>query len=201
MLYIKLFMVFAIVHLFALLVHELGHFLAARRFGVRVLGISLGFGREIIGFSDSFGTRWSLAAIPLGSFIRMADNKNWIPSLLEMEQRPIGKQPESLSSCSRGQRAAIYAAGSAANILITPVTYIFAQLYFTGTLAGPNAFDADSMMGTMLGLYSLVVGLSDLLPLPLHSGGKLALLFVEWLRDTRGSLLRELENLVDVGSR
>src|ERR671922_1224884 len=50
--------------------HELGHFLIARRCGVRVLVFSIGFGPELFGFNDRHGTRWRLAAIPLGGYVR-----------------------------------------------------------------------------------------------------------------------------------
>ena len=45
--------------------HELGHFLVARWCGVKVLVFSIGFGRELVGFTDRHGTRWKIAAIPL----------------------------------------------------------------------------------------------------------------------------------------
>src|SRR3954471_13171162 len=50
--------------------HELGHFLVARWCGVRVLVFSIGFGPELIGFNDRHGTRWKLAAIPLGGYVK-----------------------------------------------------------------------------------------------------------------------------------
>src|ERR1700733_10055304 len=50
--------------------HELGHFLVARWCGVRVLVFSVGFGPEIVGFNDRYGTRWKIAAITLGGFVK-----------------------------------------------------------------------------------------------------------------------------------
>src|SRR4030095_15083697 len=50
--------------------HELGHFLIARWCGVRVLVFWIGFGPELIGFNDRHGTRWKLAAIPLGGYVK-----------------------------------------------------------------------------------------------------------------------------------
>src|SRR5712691_12166193 len=50
--------------------HELGHFLVARRCGVRVLVFSIGFGPELFGFNDRHGTRWKLSAIPLGGYVK-----------------------------------------------------------------------------------------------------------------------------------
>ncbi len=49
--------------------HELGHFLVARWCGVKVLIFSIGFGPELFGFNDRHGTRWKVAAIPLGGYV------------------------------------------------------------------------------------------------------------------------------------
>src|SRR5882724_12502001 len=53
-------------------IHELGHFLVARWCGVTVETFSIGFGREIFGFSDRHGTRWKLSWIPLGGYVKFA---------------------------------------------------------------------------------------------------------------------------------
>ena len=52
-----------------IVVHELGHFVAARLCGVTVSAFSLGFGPEIFAFTDRRGTRWRLAWIPLGGYV------------------------------------------------------------------------------------------------------------------------------------
>ena len=52
-------------------VHELGHYLAARRCGFRVEVFSIGFGSEIFGFTGKSGTRWKFSAIPFGGYVRM----------------------------------------------------------------------------------------------------------------------------------
>ena len=50
--------------------HELGHFLVARWAGVKVLTFSLGFGPELVGFNDRYGTRWKISAVPLGGYVK-----------------------------------------------------------------------------------------------------------------------------------
>ena len=50
--------------------HELGHFVVARLCGVKVEAFSIGFGREIFGFTDRKGTRWKLSWIPLGGYVK-----------------------------------------------------------------------------------------------------------------------------------
>src|ERR1700728_1812649 len=56
--------------------HELGHFLVARWCGVQILVFSIGFGPEIVGFNDRYGTRWKISAIPLGGFVKFFGDEN-----------------------------------------------------------------------------------------------------------------------------
>src|SRR5437016_12124857 len=51
-------------------IHELGHFAVARLFRVRVEAFSIGFGREIFGFTDKKGTRWKVSWLPLGGYVK-----------------------------------------------------------------------------------------------------------------------------------
>src|SRR5476649_1562642 len=52
--------------------HELGHFLVARFFGVKVDVFSVGFGREIFGWNDRAGTRWKISWLPIGGYVKFA---------------------------------------------------------------------------------------------------------------------------------
>ncbi len=52
-------------------VHEMGHYLVARRCGVRIEVFSIGFGPEICGWNDRNGTRWRFSAIPIGGYVKM----------------------------------------------------------------------------------------------------------------------------------
>src|SRR5579863_10210935 len=67
--------------------HELGHFLVARWCGVRILVFSIGFGPEIIGFNDRYGTRWKISVIPLGGFVKFFGDENVasVPSSARLE--------------------------------------------------------------------------------------------------------------------
>jgi regulator of sigma E protease len=51
-------------------VHELGHYLAGRAFGVHAEAFSIGMGRELFGWTDRRGTRWKVAALPLGGYVK-----------------------------------------------------------------------------------------------------------------------------------
>ena len=57
-------------------IHELGHFLVARLFGVGAEVFSIGFGREIVGWTDRSGTRWKVGWLPLGGYVRFIGDMN-----------------------------------------------------------------------------------------------------------------------------
>lgn len=63
--------VFLLVLSLLVFVHEWGHYIVARMCGVRVKTFSIGFGKELIGFNDSHGTRWKISLIPLGGYVQM----------------------------------------------------------------------------------------------------------------------------------
>src|SRR5437879_6039 len=56
--------------------HELGHFLIARACGIKILVFSIGFGPELVGFDDRYGTRWKISAIPLGGYVKFFGDEN-----------------------------------------------------------------------------------------------------------------------------
>src|SRR5260370_30898694 len=63
--------IFLLVLTVLVFVHEFGHYLIARRNGVRIEGFSIGFGPELFGWRDRGGTRWKLSAIPLCRYVQM----------------------------------------------------------------------------------------------------------------------------------
>ncbi len=95
-------------------VHEFGHYWAARRCGVRVEVFSVGFGRELWGRTDRAGTRWKIALVPLGGYVRMFGDANETAdgTPLTAEERAVAFGAKSLR-----QRAFIVVAGPAANFL------------------------------------------------------------------------------------
>jgi regulator of sigma E protease len=109
-------------------VHEMGHFLVARRNGVRVEVFSIGFGAEIVGWTDRHKTRWKISALPLGGYVKMFGDANAMSApgdqLVEMtpEERAVSFHHKSV-----GRRTAIVAAGPIANFLLAIV--VFAGLF------------------------------------------------------------------------
>jgi regulator of sigma E protease len=96
-----------------ILVHEWGHFIVARLFGVRVEVFSIGFGPRIFGFKHG-DTDWRFSALPLGGYVRMAGQD--LSDIDSGDQKPTGA-PDELMSKKRWQRALISFAGPAVNLL------------------------------------------------------------------------------------
>jgi regulator of sigma E protease len=100
-------------------IHEMGHYLAGRWFGVKAEAFSIGFGREIAGWTDKRGTRWKLAALPLGGYVKFAgdmtasgrSDPDWL--LLPAEERAQTFQAKPV-----WQRAIIVAAGPVINFVL-----------------------------------------------------------------------------------
>jgi regulator of sigma E protease len=123
--------------------HELGHFLIARLCGVRVLVFSVGFGPELLGFTDRYGTRWKIAAVPLGGYVKFFGDEN-------AASVPDGAAVASMSAVERkysffhqkvGRRTAIVAAGPIANFILAIV--IFAAIFtFNGKQTTTARVDA-----------------------------------------------------------
>src|SRR2546423_6384273 len=130
--------------------HELGHFIVARWFRVRVEAFSIGFGREIFGFTDKKGTRWKVSWLPLGGYVKFlgdADvtsrpNRN---ALREIESGHLSDRfddgSEPLHVKPVWQRAAVAAAGPVANFLLAIVIFACVSLA-AGKPAAPPVIEA-----------------------------------------------------------
>lgn len=95
--------------------HEAGHFWVARRCGVKVLRFSVGFGKPLFSWYDRQGTEFAVAAIPLGGYVKMLDEREGpVPEELK---------DQSFNSKSPSKRIAIAAAGPIANFLFAIAAY------------------------------------------------------------------------------
>lgn len=110
-------------------VHEMGHFLVARWCGIRVAAFSIGFGRELAGFTDRRGTRWKLSAIPLGGYVRFEGDENAasIPDPQALARVPPSERQGLFHFAPLWQRFAVVAAGPLANFLLAIL--IFAAVF------------------------------------------------------------------------
>jgi regulator of sigma E protease len=110
-------------------IHELGHFLVARWFGVEVTTFSIGFGPEVFGWNDRKGTRWRVAWIPLGGYVKFVDDDNVASVPTGHGQSGAGPaRPGLFHSKPVGQRAAIVAAGPLANFILAIL--VFAGVFY-----------------------------------------------------------------------
>jgi regulator of sigma E protease len=109
--------------------HELGHFLIARWCGIRVLTFSIGFGPELFGFNDRYGTRWKVSAVPLGGYVKFLgdDNAASAPDRQAVENLSETEKREAFASQKVSSRAAVVAAGPIANFILAIV--IFAAIF------------------------------------------------------------------------
>jgi len=112
--------------------HELGHFVVARWCGVAVKAFSIGFGPEIVGFTDRKGTRWRLSWIPLGGYVKFIDDENVASASgsktlarLSEEDRKRSFQGKPVTA-----RAAVVAAGPIANFLLAIAIFTFIFTFF-----------------------------------------------------------------------
>lgn len=119
-------------------IHELGHFLVARWCGVKVSTFSIGFGREVAGFTDSKGTRWKLGWLPLGGYVKFMDDENGasVPSREKIATMSVSEREGSFHAKPLWQRAAVVAAGPAANFL-SAILMFAGTAYFLGTQTIP----------------------------------------------------------------
>ena len=111
--------------------HELGHFLVARWCGVKVQAFSIGFGPEIVGFNDRYGTRWKLSAIPLGGFVKFFGDENGASVPDRAAAAAMNDEEKKVSFVYQpvGSRAAVVAAGPIANFILAIA--IFAIIFTT----------------------------------------------------------------------
>ena len=129
-------------------VHELGHFLVARWCSVKVDAFSIGFGKEIWGFTDSQGTRWRFAWIPLGGYVKFMDDDNAAsaPSRDALSRMTEEQRAGSFHAKPVWQRAAVVAAGPFANFLFAIAIFAVIFMVYGVTRMEPRV--AEVLPGT-----------------------------------------------------
>jgi regulator of sigma E protease len=129
-------------------VHEFGHYWVARRFGIHAEVFSIGFGRELIGWTDRNGTRWKISAIPLGGYVKFLGDSD--PASTTHEGQPLSPEQRKRAFFTQPlyARAAVVAGGPASNLifailLLAGVFYLAGEPYTPPTVGittdGPAA--------------------------------------------------------------
>lgn len=145
---------FIILILVVVFIHEYGHYYFARKYGVGVTDFSIGFGKEIFGWNDKFGTRWKICWIPLGGYVKFFGDRNVFS---QADQEKILKQynkedQEKLFVLKPlHQRALIVFGGPLANFLLAILIffsiYTFVGKDFTPAVINEIEKDSPAMVG------------------------------------------------------
>ncbi len=121
--------------------HELGHYLVGRIFGVKAEVFSIGFGREMAGWTDRRGTRWKVSLLPLGGYVKFAGDMNAAgqPSD-EWLMLPAEERAKTFQAKPVWQRFLIVAAGPLTNFLIA-IVIITGFVMAAGKVVTPPVVD------------------------------------------------------------
>lgn len=122
--------VFIIVIGVLVFIHEAGHYLAARAFGIKADTFSIGFGRELFGWTDKRGTRWKVGALPLGGYVKFAGDLNAASEPdPDAAQLPPEAYAQTFQAKPMWQRALVILAGPLTNFLFAII--VFALFFMT----------------------------------------------------------------------
>lgn len=120
-------------------VHELGHYLVGRLFGVKADAFSVGFGKEIFGWTDKRGTRWKLSALPLGGYVQFAGDWNAVgmPDA-ELNELSPHDRAQTFHAKPLWQRALIVAAGPVTNFVLAVAIFAGFNMTYGRIVAVPE---------------------------------------------------------------
>lgn len=109
--------------------HELGHYLVARLFGIPAETFSIGFGHELLGWTDRQGTRWKVAWIPLGGYVKFVGDMTPASNPAELDEIPPELRDRAFQLRPVWQRFLVVLAGPVANFILAIL--IFAAFFMT----------------------------------------------------------------------
>ncbi|UXN07700.1 RIP metalloprotease RseP [Bartonella sp. HY761] len=134
---IRLFGVVA-VFVVIIFIHEMGHYLVGRWCGIGASAFSIGFGPELWGFNDKRGTRWRIAAIPLGGYVKFIGDEDAasMPSKASAMQRS-----DSFAAATAWRRAATVFAGPLFNGILTVVLLAILFFFYGRPILAPIVTD------------------------------------------------------------
>jgi regulator of sigma E protease len=142
-------------------VHEFGHFIVGRWCGVKVEAFSIGFGRELFGFTDKKGTRWKFCLWPLGGYVRFEGDAN------AASKPDLSSERVHTSTSFHGkpihQRAAIVVAGPLANFILAIAIFwagfaLIGEPYFEPVVDDVRAGSAAQKAGIKAGDRIVSIG-------------------------------------------
>ncbi|GGC41800.1 putative zinc metalloprotease [Novosphingobium marinum] len=121
------------------LVHELGHYLVGRWFGVKADAFSIGFGKELAGWTDRRGTRWKLSALPLGGYVQFAGDMNAASQPAAADDGLSEEErAQTFHTKPLWQRSLIVLAGPLTNLLCAVAIFAAFNLAYGKVVASPE---------------------------------------------------------------
>lgn len=112
------------------LLHELGHYLVGRWCGVKVSAFSIGFGREVVGWTDRRGTRWKLSMLPLGGYVQFAGDMNAASMPVDAIPLDVAERATWFHFKPLWQRFLIVLAGPLTNLIIAVLIFASFNLFY-----------------------------------------------------------------------
>jgi len=126
-------------------IHEFGHYIIAKWCGVKIDAFSIGFGKEILGYTDKSGTRWKLALLPLGGYVKMFGDSSAASTADAEAMDKMSEEEKKLTFHHKPlyKKAAIVVAGPMANFVLTIAVFT----WFILTVGLPSA---EPVVGSLL---------------------------------------------------
>ncbi len=115
------FLSFVIVISVIVFIHEFGHYIVAKKCGVKIDAFSIGFGKEIFGWHDKSGTRWKISLLPLGGYVKMFGDASAASNadFSVLTSMTAEEKAQTFHFKKLWQKALVVAAGPLANFLLT----------------------------------------------------------------------------------
>src|SRR5690606_26386762 len=108
-------------------IHEFGHYIIAKLCGVKIEAFSIGFGKELVGFTDRTGTRWKISLLPLGGYVKMFGDSSAAstPDADALEHLSEDERKLTFHHKPLHKKAAIVAAGPVFNFILTIAIFTY----------------------------------------------------------------------------
>jgi membrane-associated protease RseP (regulator of RpoE activity) len=193
----------------AVFIHEMGHYLVARKFGVIAKEFSIGFGFKLFSF-DKGGTQFSLRLIPMGGYCKFNDDPeslDMFPGLAHWKKLLILVSGVAMNALAIiillfglfWTQTADESFGSRVELASTGSVVVFGEL--VGSIADPSNYSDSgkeiavetveekvTLSGVLLKFYATLIGINlvlflfNILPIPVLDGGRMVLVGIEWAR-------------------